>query len=323
MKTLFQVQKFLANYTPNSNITGELIISYLTQHYHTPPKTPFKRSTINANALDVELFTRWIERGLEALKIARFENNIVLLGNCTLETCEIIAILNETGKFSTDFCVVASDKILLASPYDYYRLQTALTDNNLQPDLNQLRLVSKYIPKNEEHVIFYDFALDVQGIGIVNKIAENGDVIFYCYCSTQASTKLKKVGYTLNENPGYNIRSFIFESIDKNNITTTLGNSSSLNRRLNNELGNYGKIWRDRTHRVEPTHMKVATGNRYYYITEDLKVCKGTEGESEISYFHYLAGNYFKDQKMAFLVSNKLRQVLKEYLSSEKWPNVE
>lgn len=322
MKSQFQTLSFLSNYVPKTSLDSEFINSFLIQRFQITPKTPIFSSNSNASPINVQSFILWFEGGLNALKIACFKNKIVLLGNCTLETCEIIGSLLEDGSVSTEILTVANSEISEVSETDSQKFYEALFANNLQPDPNKLRLVPKYIPKNSDRVIFYDYSLEVQGVGVVRHIDSEHDVMFYCYFTYPTPSKPKQIGYSLYETPGYDIRTMVFENIDKENIQTTLGNSTSCFRRLGRELEKVGKVWKDKILRIEPLNVMVPIGEKYYYISDKMDVKQETEKGTPTSRFRYLAGNYFTTHKAAMLMEGKFNELLRDYLASDEWPEV-
>lgn len=322
MKSQFQTLSFLSNYVPKTQLDSEFINSFLVQRFQITPKTPVFSPNSDSNTIDVQSFIQWFESGLNALKIACFKNEIVLLGNCTLQTCEIIGTLLEDGSISTEIRSVAPEEISKSPENDSERFYNALLANNLQPDPNKLQLVPKYIPQNSDRVIFYDYSLEIQGVGVVRHIDSEHDVMFYCYFTYPTQNKPKQIGYSLYETPGYDIRTIVFENIDKENIQTTLGNSTSCFRRLGRELEKVGKVWKDKTLRIEPLNVMVPIGEKYYYISDKMDVKQETEKGTPTSRFRYLAGNYFTTHEAAMLMEGKFNELLRGYLASDEWPKV-
>lgn len=322
MKSQFQTLSFLANYTPKTPLDSEFINSFLAQRFQITSKTPVFAPYLSENTIDVQSFIQWFESGLNALKIAQYKNKLVLLGNCTLEICEIIGTMLEDGSINTDVIIANPDEITDISESDIMQFHEALFANNLQPSPNELRLVPKYIPKPTDRVIFYDYSLEVQGVGVVRHIDSEYDVMLYCYFTYPTQNHPKQIGYSLWETPGYDIRTMVFENIDKENIQTTLGNSTSCFRRLGRELEKVGKVWKDKTLRIEPLNVKVPIGERYYYITDKMDVREETEKGTPTSHLRYLCGNYFTTRKAANLMENKFNELILEYLSSDEWPEV-
>lgn len=322
MKSLFQTLSFLSNYTPKSGLDAEFIESFLVQRFQITPTTLRNAPNFDEKPLDVHSFIRWFESGSEVLKIARNENRLVLLGNCTLETCQIIGALLPNGTIDTAPVIVQANQISEATPQEVQSFQSALLENNLQPDPEKLQLIPKFIPKREDRVIFYDFAQNIQGVGVVREINADGDVIFYCYFTYHTHAHPKRIGYSLYENPGYNLKSFVFESINKENIQTTLGNSTSCYRRLGKELGKVGKVWKDKLLRIEPIKIELRN-SKYYYISDKMEVITATEEGKPTSRLRYISGNYFSSHMAASKMLDKFNALLRNYLASDKWPDIE
>lgn len=326
MKSQFQTLSFLSNYAPKTPLDAEFINSFLVQRFQITPKTSVFSSNLNESLIDVQSFISWFESGLNALKIARYNNSIVLLGNCTIDSCEIIgsAVLPVTcdSHINTAHYTVSPTEIEEASEEDIQNFYDVLFSSNLQPDPNELKLIPKYIPKNGDRVAFYDYTLDIQGIGVVNHIDQNHDVMFYCYFTYPMPNNPKRIGYSLKETPGYDIRKMVFENIDKENIQTTLGNSTSCFRRLGRELEKVGKVWKDKLLRVEPLKVELPVGSKYFFISDKMEVRTETEKGTPTSHMRYLAGNYFTEHKSAMLMLNKFNEMLRDYLASDEWPNI-
>ncbi len=323
MKSQFQTLSFLANYVPSTQLDSEFINSFLVQRFQITPKTPIFSSQGNASPIDVQSFIKWFESGLNALKIARFKNQTVLLGNCTLDTCEIIGTLLEDGTISTDKVIANSTEITEVPYQETQQFYDALFANRLQPSPTQLCLIPKYIPNPTDRVIFYDYALDIQGVGVVRHVDSEDDVMFYCYFTYPTPNHPKRIGYSLSETPGYSVRSIVFENIDKENMPTTLGNSTSCFRRMGRELERVQKVWKDKTLRIEPLKVKVPVGETYFYITDKMEVRQETEKGTPTSHLRYLSGNYFTTRKAATLMENKFSELLRDYLASKEWPEFE
>lgn len=322
MKSQFQTLSFLSNYTPKTTLDSEFISSFLVQRFQITPKTPVFAPNSDANTIDVQSFISWFESGLNALKIACFKNEVVLLGNCTIQTCEIIGTMLEDGSINTEIRTVSPEEISEASESDTQKFYDALFANRLQPDPNKLRLIPKYIPDNGDRVTFYDFSQEIQGVGVVHHIDSEHDVMFYCYFTYPKPDRPKQIGYSLWETPGYDIRTMVFESINKENIPTTLGNSTSCFRRLGKELERCEKVWKDKLLRIEPLKVMVPVGNKYYYISDKMEVRIETEKGTPTSRFRYLAGNYFTTHKSAMIMLGKFNAMLREYLASDEWPEI-
>lgn len=322
MKSQFQTLSFLSNYTPKTPLDAEFINSFLVQRFQVTPKTLKNASNSASTPLDVQSFISWFENGSEALKIARYNQQIVLLGNCTLDTCEIIASMSDDGSLNTEPFTIDSKQIETATKDEIRPFQDCLSTHELQPAPDSLTLVPKFIPQMGDRVTFFDYALEVQGVGVVREVTDDGDVIFFCYFTYPTYSQEHKLGYSLYENPGYNINSMIFENINKENTMTTLGNSTSCYRRLGRELERAGKVWKDKLLRVEPIQGQVPVGDKYHYISDKMKVVTETEKGTPTSKFRWLAGNYFTTHMAATKMLGKWNEDLRNYLASDEWPEI-
>lgn len=323
MKSLFQTLSFLSNYTPKTALDAEFINSFLVQRFQITPKTPRFAPNFDAKLLDVPMFISWYESGLEAFKMARFKNKLIILGNCTLESCNVIGVLDANGSINTTNFSILPEEVSEASKSEEQLFKQALLENRLQPDPNTMKLAPKFTPQLSNRVIFYDFAQEVQGVGVVREITAEGNVIFFCYFTYPTYSRPKMIGYNLHETPGYDLQSFIFESIDRENVPSTLGNSTSCFRRLGRELEKVGKVWKDKLLRIEPTNIELKVGSKYYYISDKMKVVTETEKGTPTSRIRYLAGNYFMTHMAATKMLGKFNDLLRGYLASEKWPEIE
>lgn len=323
MKSQFQTLAFLSNYSYKTELDGEFINSFLAQRFQIPPKTLRNASNFNASPLDVQSFIRWFESGPAAFKIAKSERGVVLLGNCTLDRCEIIASMLSDGTLSTDVTEASPSLVGPASASERDSFLDCLFSARLQPDPKTLRLVTKYIPGFGERVVFYDFSLETRGVGVARHVYPDGEVEFFCYFTYPTPSSPRRVGYGMEERPGFNLRSMVFENIDDENIATTLGNSTSCFRRLGRELEREGKTWKDKILRIEPSHMKAQKGKRYYYISDSMSVVSDTEKGSTVSRRRYLSGNYFTSQKAADKMLARFNDMLLGFLASPRWPEVD
>lgn len=322
MKSQFQTLSFLSNYTPKTGLDTEFIESFLVQRFQITPKTPRYAPDSNGAPLDVASFISWFENGPAALEVAKHDNQIVLLGNCTLETCDIIGKLTPDGSIDSSKETIPNSQISKASEAESRQFKEALLKNGLQPDPTNLTLISKFTPKLADRVVFYDFAQDIQGVGVVREINGENEVIFFCYFTYPTHANPHRIGYSLYENPGYNLSDFIFESIDPENIQTTLGNSTSCYRRLGRDLEKVGKVWKDKMLRIEPLSGQVPVGEKYYYISDKMKVVAETEKGTPTSKIRWLAGNYFINHMAATKMLGRWNEDLRNYMASEEWPEI-
>ena len=97
MKSYFQILKFLDFYTPKTELDRQFIEAFIEKNYKTPHQRRRNRPNFDDLPLDVESFTQWLESGVAALKIAKMDNRLIMLGRTWLKDTEIIATLEPDG----------------------------------------------------------------------------------------------------------------------------------------------------------------------------------------------------------------------------------
>ena len=120
-----------------------------------------------------------------------------------------------------------------------------------------------------------------------------------------------------------NLRDYVFENMldDKNRASSF--NGVSCLRRMNRELEKCGKIWKDKLKRIEPINAKVNKGEKYWYISDKMKVVQDREKNTPTSHFRYLCGNYFTSELAALRMLDIWSQTLHDYMASDSWPELE
>ena len=84
---------------------------------------------------------------------------------------------------------------------------------------------------------------------------------------------------------------------------------------LDIELAKVGKTWNHFLKRIEPLNMKVATGERYWYITDKMQVTSDVEKGNVTSNKRYLAGNYFRKEKDAIRILSEEIEIRRNFLA--------
>lgn len=84
---------------------------------------------------------------------------------------------------------------------------------------------------------------------------------------------------------------------------------------LDVELAKVGKTWNHFLKRIEPLNMKVATGERYWYITDKMQVTSDVEKGTVTSNKRYLAGNYFRREKDAIRILSEEIEIRRNFLA--------
>lgn len=122
----------------------------------------------------------------------------------------------------------------------------------------------------------------------------------YCYV-----IKGEPVKYSMNEYLG-KIDDFSF---------TTFKPADYQRKALDVELAKVGKTWNHFLKRIEPLNMKVATGERYWYITDKMQVTSDVEKGTVTSNKRYLAGNYFRREKDAIRILSEEIEIRRNFLA--------
>ncbi len=324
-KSQFQILSFLRNYTPKSDLDAKIIQSYLSTEFKISPKTPLFCPQSDYLPLDVQSFIQWLDRGLKSISVANFKNDLVILGNVTLETAKVIGILRTEDIDRVEACnlTVTADELTPASENDTQRFLTAMLASALQVDEKSLTLVPKYIPKPNEKVIFHSHNHNIIGLGVVRQVyADTGDVELYCYYIYPTVHHPSAIGYSMHELGVVNLRDYVFEDmLDDDNRSSSFNGVSCL-RRMNRELERCGKIWKDKLHRIEPLQPKARKGEKYWYISDKLKVVQEREKDTPTSHFRYIAGNYFKSEMAALRMLDMWCQEIHRYMASDHWPEI-
>lgn len=327
MKSQFQTLTFLSSYNFKSQNDEDLINGLISKQLQISSKQLRTSAEYSEDGLDSETFKRWYESGYATFQIVRHNDRTVMLGNVTADEYRVIGSLqfDESGtkKIVKENFSVQPEEITGATDSQVEEFKDKLMECDLQPDFTTLELCPKYIPKLTERVAYCDFSQGLQGVGAVKNISPEGEVTFYCYFRYPTAENEKEIGYNTNERPGINVRDCVFDSVDTENITTILGNSTSCVRRLRRELEKVGKVWRDKTLRVEPLEMEVGEGQRYYYISDKFKVSVDIDKKTPVSRARFLSGNYFISQEAAASALSHLQGFVRDYLASPNWPEVE
>lgn len=323
-KTQFQVLCFLRNFTPKSELDDKFIRSYLDSEFKISPKTPFFSPLSDSEPLDVQSFTQWLKSGLAANSVAFYNSDLVILGNCTLSGAKIIGIL-KAGSNIIQPCDknVSYNELSPASYEDSQRFLAVMLDSNYQVDENSLTLVPKYIPHPFEKVIFHNHDQSIIGLGVIRQVYTDGEVELYCYYIYPTTHHEDAIGYSMHETGIVNLRDYVFENMldDKNRASSF--NGVSCLRRMNRELEKCGKIWKDKLKRIEPINAKVNKGEKYWYISDKMKVVQDREKNTPTSHFRYLCGNYFTTELAALRMLDIWSQTLHDYMASDSWPELE
>ena len=320
MKSQFQTLSFLSQYSPKTQLDAEMIFGFLGERFKNAKKTMSFCQHETENILDAASLLMWFSNGFGATEIALYNGTIVMLGVCTIDNTTIIGKLYD-GRINIASKTVKPSELSKATEEDSEAFYKALYASKLQFDQASLTLVKKYIPAPNEKVIFYTNDFSQCGTGVVRSVDEStGDVEMYCYYLYPPANI---VGYSMHEKGVANLITHIFEPMLEEDKRSSKMNGVSCLRRMNNELGKRGKVWKDKIRRIEPVSYELEPGKNYWYISDDLKIVQKEDKGTPTSHFRYLAGNYFITKESAEMMKDKITELIQSYLASSDWPNVE
>ena len=321
MKTRFQVLAFLNRHTPASELDRDMIAAFVGKRYRITPKTRIFALQSPFSPLGVQSFVQWYESGSAASQIAKNDRSLVILGNCNLNTCEIIGVLEGDRIIPTALSAPQSS-ITPATDPETRTFLHALLFSSLQFNPLTMKLEKKYIPLPNDKVRFYPLGFSAYGVGIVRSVdVRTGEVEFYCHYTYPTKSSPSSLGFSMRENGIANLESFVFEPLLTSSSESFCGEDGiSSYRRFKKELEKSGKIWKDKIHRIEPLQMKVPEGSSYWYISDKLEISSSTERLTPVSQKRYLAGNYFPTPEAAEVILRKLRESVRAFLASPFWP---
>lgn len=320
MKSQFQTLSFLSQYAPKTQLDAEMIFGFLGERFKNAKKTMSFCQHETENILDAASLLMWFSNGFGATEIALYNGTIVILGVCTIDNTTIIGKLYD-GRINIASKTVKPSELSKATEEDSEAFYKALYASKLQFDQASLTLVKKYIPAPNEKVIFYTNDFSQCGTGVVRSVDEStGDVEMYCYYLYPPANI---VGYSMHEKGVANLITHIFEPMLEEDKRSSKMNGVSCLRRMNNELGKRGKVWKDKIRRIEPVSYELEPGKNYWYISDDLKIVQKEDKGTPTSHFRYLAGNYFITKESAEMMKDKITELIQSYLASSDWPNVE
>ena len=320
MKSQFQTLSFLSQYTPKTQLDAEMIFGFLGERFKNAKKTMSFCQHETENILDAASLLMWFSNGFGATEIALYNSTIVMLGVCTIDNTTIIGELYD-GRINIASKTVKPSELSKTTKEDSEAFYKALYTSRLQFNQASLTLVKKYIPVPNEKVIFYTNDFSQCGTGVVRSVDEStGDVEMYCYYLYPPANI---VGYSMHEKDVANLITHIFEPMLEEDKRSSKMNGVSCLRRMNNELGKRGKVWKDKIRRIEPVSYELEPGKNYWYISDDLKIVQKEDKGTPTSHFRYLAGNYFITKESAEMMKDKITELIQSYLASSDWPNVE
>lgn len=217
-----------------------------------------------------------------------------------VSSCAILSNQNKAGsKWGQESVELSPNALSSINDIDNKSLTIMLAEQGFEFDYEKKTLRKKYLPEINERVEFSRG--DYVGLGVVRSINPSENSIeFFCYFVYSD----KKVGYSMHESGVCDVMSFQFNPMT---IVAT--------RRLNRELEKYGKVWNDKLHRVEPIKLEVDKGEKYWYISDKMKIVTDREKGTPTSHFRYIAGNYFQSYDEALEYLGRFNEILRDRLA--------
>lgn len=327
MITQFQVLTFLNQYTPASDFDRDMITAFVEKRYRITPTTSIFALQSIFSPLNVQLYHQWYESGYMVTEIAKFEGSLVFLGSVNLEEAQIVGKMHE-NKISVQKEIVPVSSLQKTTEKEAKTFLQALYDSNLQFNPLKGELEAKYIPKPNEKVLFHSYDFATKGVGVVRDIdPSSGELEMYCYFIYPTKDQEARVGYSMHERNVANLVEYIFEPLleDEDNTHKRFSDDNGISayRRMKREIEKAGKLWRDKINRIEPVNFKRQKGETYWYINDKLEVVQDTDKGTPTAHFRYLSGNYFVTHPAALKMLDKINELMRNYLASSQWPEIE
>lgn len=178
--------------------------------------------------------------------------------------------------------------------------------SGLQFSANEQRLVKRYTPQPGDRVAFT--SATTSGLGVVKAVHLDTDSVdYFCYYINETG----KVGYSMNEIGVTKLSDLVFEKLDDSGRNKICGNVVYLQRKLNDVLRRYGKVWKEKLHRIEPLDPIVPVGKPYWYFNDKMELTKDIEKGRVTSRRRYFAGNYFKSEAEGMVWIGKINELLR------------
>lgn len=308
-KTSLQLQSFLATNSYRSEGDWQMIAAFCKDkaafniHAEIDPESGLSASD----------FIDWYEHGFGPGDIVQKGNEIIMLGICHFKAAQGIATLQDDKVLIQD-TGIAIEGLKIASEDVVLDFRDAMFIQGLQFSWKDMKLIEKYIPKVNERIIFHGNG--VKGLGVVRSVEfKSGDVELYCYFIYETG----QCGFSMHEKGIVNLQDYWFEPMDNGDKRQSKMNGLSCQRRLNRELGRYGKIWNERQHRIEPVVMQVPVGKSYWYINDKMMLVQDVEKGLQLSRTRANTGNYFWNRSEGIEMLAKWHEDLRERLAK---PNV-
>lgn len=305
-KTDLQIQSFLAENSFRSKTDWEMISAFCKDKAEFSINTEYNPE----QGITASDFIHWYENGFGAGDIAKIENTVIVVGKTDFRTATIVGMVSGNKILASDN-EIATESLKMASEREIKECRHLMLCDKIQFSWRNFSLVEKYVPSINERVIFHGNG--VKGLGVVREIDMlTGEVELYCYYIYTT----KRCGFTMHEKGICNLHDYIFEPMDNGDKRQSRMNGISCQRRLNSELGKFGKIWNQNRHRVEPVQMQVEVGKRYWYINDKFCLVSDVEKGLQLSRNRALAGNYFVKVEQGTEVLGQIIEIIRAFLAS-------
>lgn len=299
MKTKKQVLSYLQEHNFSTPSDLNLVIAFCQQErLLTPKEFPTFTTPGTENA---QSFIEWFEHGFGCGDIAADENTgcFVLISNNDLNNVEVCASRYSYGDWSFDKAIYPANDFSHVDDDTAENMIIELAVHGWEFDYENMGVRKKFIPEINDRIEFSKG--DHVGLGVVRDIdATSGAIELYCYFWYDT----KEIGYNMHETEVCDLYSF------QHNLQTIVAT-----RRMNRELNKLGKIWNDKLHRVEPITCKAAKGEKYFYISDKMKIVQDKEKDTPTSHFRYIGGNYFLTHEEAKECLDKFGEILRNRLA--------
>lgn len=303
-KSPFQISNFLSQHAFKSEKEWKRIVAICLSDEGVRLDPCY---TIDAeNGITLHDFLDWMDNKFGPGDICNLDGQLVICGICHFNAAVIVGMLSD-DKILTCERKVAQNGLKTTSEGEYYNFMNAMLKSELQFSRKEMALVKKYKPQPGDRVIFT--TPQMSGLGVIKSLHPDTDSVdYFCYYINETG----EVGYSMNEIGITKLSEVIFEPMNNSPQRQTKGNGLYLQRKLNKKLSQFGKVWNDKLHRIEPLDPMVPVGERYWYINDKLEVLSDIEHGRIASKRRYLAANYFKSQQEAMTYQGKIRVILNE-----------
>lgn len=314
-KTYLQIASFLSKCSFKSKTEWERIIAIVKAEVGQAPN--FSYTIDPVNGITVHDFLYWEDNSFGAGDICRVDDNIVICGICGLECATIVGKLSDDKILILDE-TVAQNALKSANRDEQYDFMCVMLKDRLQFSLKEMRLIEKYVPQPGERVIFTSPGFS--GLGVVKTIHFDTDTVdYFCYFINET----KKVGFSMNEVGITGLSDVVFEPMNNGLRRETKGNGIYLQRKLNRELGRYGKVWNEKLHRIEPVNGQVAIGEKYWFLNDRMVLMEDVEKGRALSRARWNAGNYFCSHASGLEYQGLFAEILRNRLADPNCNNPE